>query len=323
MSSERKQESLVKGIFWILFSSFGFAMMAVLVKASGDVPFVQKTMFRNLIAFFISFGSLLMEARKDRSVLHVEKKAWKFLIMRSFFGSFGIFGNFYAIGYMYVSDATMLNKIAPFAAVIGSFFIVGEKPGKLGVIALVTAFIGALFVIKPSFDFSRTFPALCGLVGGLGAGFAYACVRKMHTYNVNGKLIIAFFSFFSCMISLPSILFFYEPMTLSQLLILLGAGVSAACGQFGITFAYFNAPASKISIFEYSNVIFAAIISFFLFGMIPDCWSITGYVIIIGTALFVFLYNNSNNSRAKKENTGISKAVRNSTGENENETEGK
>ncbi len=69
---------------------------------------------------------------------------------------------------------------------------------------------------------------------------------------------------------------------------LMMAGLFAAGGQFTITAAYTYAPAGKISIFDYSQIIFATLLGFFLFGEIPDClqfcwiWSdhfgITGYV---------------------------------------------
>ena len=49
-----------------------------------------------------------------------------------------------------------------------------------------------------------------------------------------------------------------------QLGSLLLAGIAAAGGQFSITAAYTNAPAKEISVYDYSQVIFAAILGFFL-----------------------------------------------------------
>ena len=87
-------------------------------------------------------------------------------------------------------------------------------------------------------------------------------------------------------------IFFFEPMTLQQFLILIGAGAGAAVGQFGITAAYKNAPAREISIYDYTLVIFAAIWSFIFFGELPDWISILGYVLIFGMSALMFLYNN-------------------------------
>ena len=77
----------------------------------------------------------------------------------------------------------------------------------------------------------------------------------------------------------------FKPMSLTQLFILIMAGVSATVGQMNITAAYTYAPAKEISVFDYSQVIFAAILGFLFFGELPDMWSWIGYVIIIGTAI--------------------------------------
>ena len=76
-----------------------------------------------------------------------------------------------------------------------------------------------------------------------------------------------------------------------QFLYLILAGIFASLGQFGITLAYKYAPAKEISIFDYSNIIFSAIISIFLFGTYPDYLSVIGYFIIFAAALYMFMYN--------------------------------
>ena len=73
-------------------------------------------------------------------------------------------------------------------------------------------------------------------------------------------------------------------MTLQQFLCLIMAGSCAAGGQLSITAAYQHAPARDISVFDYSQVVYAAVFGFLIFGEIPDVWSFVGYVIIIGTA---------------------------------------
>ena len=80
-------------------------------------------------------------------------------------------------------------------------------------------------------------------------------------------------------------------MTIMQFVYLLLAGISAAVGQFAVTAAYCYAPAKEISVYDYSQVIFSAILGFFLFGQIPDRYSVIGYVLICGMAIFMFLYN--------------------------------
>jgi drug/metabolite transporter (DMT)-like permease len=90
----------------------------------------------------------------------------------------------------------------------------------------------------------------------------------------------------------PFLIFSFTPMTAKQWICLILVGVCAAGGQFGITSAYTFAPSSKISVYDYSNVIFTAIGGYFLLNhQLPDLWSILGYIIICSMAIWMFLYN--------------------------------
>lgn len=66
------------------------------------------------------------------------------------------------------------------------------------------------------------------------------------------------------------------------------AGLCAAGGQFSITAAYTYAPAKKISIYDYSQIIFASVFGFALFGEIPDSYSFAGYLLIVGSSVLIF-----------------------------------
>ena len=83
----------------------------------------------------------------------------------------------------------------------------------------------------------------------------------------------------------------FAPFSLKSFLYLILAGISASLGQFGITKAYLCAPAKEISVYDYTQVLFAAIFGFFLFGQVPDLLSIAGYILICGAGIAMFLYN--------------------------------
>lgn len=283
----------LKGVFYILLSAFSFALMALFVRLSGNVPFVQKTFFRNIVALGITFFSIIAGILKDGTEQYkIPKESWPFLLLRSAAGSIGIFGNFYAIDHLILADASILNKMAPFYTVIFSFLLLKEKIKIVPLFAIITAFCGAMLVAKPSFDFSRTLPSLAGIASGFGAGFAYACVRKLGKQKCSGKIVILFFSAFSTLLAVPYMIFNFTPMTRMQTIYLLLAGISAAAGQFTITAAYYHAPAAKISIFDFCQIIFSASLGFFILGQKPDILSVLGYIIILSMATLNFFYNN-------------------------------
>lgn len=285
-----------KGVIYIIISAFCFALMNMFVHLSGDLPSVQKSFFRNLVAFF--FAVIIM-ARK-RIWFSGKKENIPLLLCRSVFGTVGILCNYYAVDHLVLADASMLNKMSPFFAVIFSYLILKEKVKPLQALAVGGAFVGSLFIVKPTVVGMELFPALIGLMGGLGAGIAYTYVRYLGERGEKGPFIVCFFSGFSCLVTLPFLIFDYHYMSLAQVGILLLAGLSAAGGQFSITAAYCYAPAREISVYDYSQIIFSALLGFFIFGQIPDILSWLGYVIICSMAVMMFLYNHKMNGAGAK-----------------------
>lgn len=282
-----------KGIFYIILSAFCFSLMDMFVRMSGDLPSIQKSFFRNIVAAV--FGCILVLKEKDS--FQWKKGSGKYLILRSLFGTLGILCNFYAIDHLALADASMLNKMSPFFVVIFSFLFLKEKVTAAQILLVMGAFGGSLFVVKPTVSNLDLIPSLIGLLGGLGAGAAYTMVRKLGTIGVKGPFIVFFFSTFSCVVTLPWLIFDYHTMTLAQTVILLMAGLCAAGGQFAITAAYCYAPASEISIYDYTKVIFSMILGFVMFQQIPDFYSWVGYIIICLMAIFMFFYNKRRSAR--------------------------
>ena len=270
------------GVLFILGAALCFALMNLFVNLAGDLPVMQKVFFRNLIASVAVFFLLLFQKEKFR--IH-SKECLLWLFLRSFVGFLGVILNFYAIDTIgSISDASILNKLSPFFAILFSVFLLKEKPRlyEIGFVAL--AFSGALFVVKPTFT-AAFLPALAGVLSGASAGFAYSCVRILGTKGERGMMTVFFFSAFSTLVALPFFIAFYEPMTPFQLFALLMAGVSATGGQFFITAAYRFAPAKEIAVFDYSQVLFAAVLGFLFLDQLPDLFSLAGYGIIIGAAV--------------------------------------
>ena len=203
--------------------------------------------------------------------------------------------NFYAIDRLDIADANMLNKLSPFFAIILSIFILKEVPTLIDILATVIAFIGALFIIRPGGDVS-VIPALIGLYGGFGAGTAYVFVRKLGSKGERTPIIVMCFSLFSCVVTLPFLLLNFHAMSPKQWLFMILAGLSASLGQFSITTAYKYAPAKEISVFDYTQVIFAALLGMIFLNETPIPLSILGYIIIIGTAFARWWLNIKNDT---------------------------
>lgn len=282
-----KSNNILMGIFCIITAGFGFALMSLFVKLSGDLPSMQKGFFRNIIAVFISLIPLI----KHRKVIQVpkDKAGWIVLVSRSIFGTVGLVLNFYAISHISLADSSIIQKLSPFIIIILSYIFFKEEMTRFQVSAIVIAFIGIILIIKPSGNNIISMGALAALLGALCSGVAYTCVRYLGTHNISGEFIIFFFSSLSTLMLLPHLIFDYRAMSLYQLFMLLLAGVSATIGQYGVTFAYRYAAAKNISVFDYSQVLFSGIFGYMFFGEFPDLQSMIGYIIVISVGVVLVI----------------------------------
>lgn len=282
----QKLSQKTQGIVYVLIAAFGFSLMSMFVKLAGDLPAFEKAFFRNFVALI--FIVILM--LRSRTSFRPERRNLPALFGRCFFGTLGLLCNFYAIGRLNLPDANMLNKLSPFFAILFSIFILREYPKKVDILSVLAAFIGAVFVVRPTAGIA-SLPSLAGVLGGLGAGAAYTFVRQMSRKGERGPEIVMFFSAFTCVCAIPFFAFNFQPMSAKQWIFLLLAGCAAAGGQLSITAAYRHAPAKEISVFDYSQIVYAALWGFLVFGEIPDALSFVGYAIIIGAAVFRCIFN--------------------------------
>ena len=279
--------------------------MALFVRlcddCGGPVSAFQKGFFRNLVAFAIALvvwwrgrswrtsdGRREMIGggrRETRDVFGL--RSYVLLVLRSLLGTAGIFAHFYALGKITIAEGLTLNKTAPFFTVLFAWLFLGERASRRQWLALAAAFCGVVLIAKPGFAGASAFPLAIGLLSGVCAGGAYACVRALRRHELSPSLIILFFSAFSCLASVPFMMSGFDPMTGRQVLILLGAGAGAAIGQFGITLAYGYAAPRDIAVFDYSGILFAAAFGFLFFAQVPDLLSTVGFLAILSAAFLL------------------------------------
>ena len=274
-----KASSKTKGIVFLIIAALGFALMSGFVKLTdGRVHTIQMVLFRNGISMIVSFFMVLYH----KESFYGKKENQKLLIIRSTFGTLGMLLFFFSITNLEeLGDVNMLNFLK-------------EKVKPYQIVAIIIAFIGSMFIIKPSFDFVAL-PYITSLLAAASAGAAYTVLRALGNREKYYTIVLYFSTFsvvsltlISLLILQPLDIFHFQAMSSIDVLYLVLAGVFATVGQFGTTLAYKYAPANEISIFNYTNVIFAALFSLIVFGNSPDMISLIGYVIIFGAAYYMF-----------------------------------
>ncbi|EFS28763.2 hypothetical protein FGAG_01084 [Fusobacterium gonidiaformans ATCC 25563] len=280
-----KLEQKTKAVIYMLISALGFTMMSVAVKAIPEISLFEKVFFRNSISCFVAFLLLL----RDRRGFYVKKENRLPVFIRSFLGFLGIVTNFYAIQYLLLADSNMLGKLSPITVSFFAVLYLKEKVDKEQILGIAFSFIGALFVIKPSFSLSML-PSLAGLTSVTFAGISYTVIRYLNDKE-NPNIIVFYFSLMSVLCSIPFMLTDFQVPNLRQWFYLLSIGLMACLAQFFMTYSYKNAEASEVAVYNYSGIPYGIILGYLLFDEIPDIYSCIGGVIIIAMAIYLYLHN--------------------------------
>ncbi len=282
--SEKKQKLNMLAPMFMVISALCFAMMSAAVKYAVEIPFLQKVFFRNIIITAVIIPVIILKKRKNPgSMIFLGEKRFRLrLVLRSVCGFLGVVSYFFAVERLQLGDAAMLQKLLTFFVIIISAVFLGEKIRGYHVPALIFAFTGALLIIKPGFNM-QLIPALFALLSAILAAAAYSIISSLKG-RVDSLTIILWFSVISTAASLIPLPFVWKSPDFSELVSLFLTGIFAGGGQYFLTLAYSHGPAGEVSIYTYTQVVFSALIGFFLWKEVPDIFSFAGTVLVLGAA---------------------------------------
>lgn len=276
-----------KGIILIILSALFFAAMNGFIKEVKGIPLGEKVFYRNIMLFVVSIVIII----KNKSSFLGHKGSRIQLVLRGAFGTLGILAGFYALQHMILPNETMFADLNIFFIIIFSFIFLKERVNVIQVTAIVIAFIGVLFIIKPSAKYHMSLiPVIVAIISAALSGGAYTIIRGIRSKE-KPETIVFFLALVSLIFTVPSMIIHYVPLTTHQLILLMLSGVCIAGAEVCATKAYTYAPGKEISVFGYTEMIFSMIISFVFFGALPKPMQYIGYILIILGGLIVFLYD--------------------------------
>lgn len=278
-----------KGIVFMILFALSLSVMTVLLKKAGHMPVAEKVVYRNSIAALFAFIYIAIKhGFKDKTRYTGNRKNLLGLSLRTLFGIVGICLNLYALQYLLVPNATILQDLSIFFVIIFSYVFLGEKVKFWQVLLVVLAFIGAFFVVNPHSAKFALVPALAAIAGAAMNGGDSVTMRYLGD-KCDPVTLVFFYNFLSSVILLPFMIYFYKPLPLHTVIYLILAGLCYIVVEFTIILAYKYAPARDIAVFRYTDVIFSAILGFLVFGKLPSMTNIIGYVCILVAAILIVL----------------------------------
>jgi drug/metabolite transporter (DMT)-like permease len=195
---------------------------------------------------------------------------------------------FTAVSVIPLADAYTISFVAPFIVTILSIPLLGERVGWRRWSAILVGFLGVLVVIRPGFGVVH-WALLLPLVTATCFAFYQILTRKIGALPSERPLALLFYMAFAGTLALSSLTpFYWEPVSPQAWAGMVAMGLLASIGHLLLIKALALASAVTLSPFIYTQLIWAIIIGFFLFGDGPDGWMLLGGSIIIASGLFVF-----------------------------------
>lgn len=276
------EENIKKASILMLLSAFSFAIMQMAVKYSAQtVPVVELVVMRNLFLVFTSIISL----KKQGKPYVRDKKNIPKLFLRGFFGMLGVLLYFIATKYLPTAEAAILQKSSPFFVVVFAAILLKEKVTKIDVISLLLAFVGVAIITKPTGDFNIY--SIVAFLSALFAAMAYVIIGMLKGKE-EGETVMLAFGLVTVVLLAPFMVKGFKIPNAKEALGMLMVGIGGACGQYFLTKSYLMAPASKVSIYNYSSVVFSSIFGYFLFGDKIDFATGIGMILVFVAAFISF-----------------------------------
>ncbi|KAK9419697.1 hypothetical protein SUNI508_07183 [Seiridium unicorne] len=317
------------GLFLVFLAEVFASLMTMttrLLETGFETKFhALQIIFVRMLATAI-LGSLYMWINKVPDFPFGDRKVRGLLVLRGFAGFLGLFCSYYSLTYLNISDSTVISFIVPTLTAFICFVALKEPFTPQEALAGVVAFVGVLFIARPTFLFpapdgqedanrlqaaaaadspaglvpavpvtpaERSLAVFLGVVGTFGAATAYSTIRvigkRAHSLvSVNYFAVVATVG--SCIVILvhPD-LEFKKPQSVAQWVLLSAIGVAGFLLQFLLTEGLKREKGGRATNLIYTQLVFALILERIVWGTTPSGWSLIGAALIIGAAIWVSL----------------------------------
>ena len=193
-----------------------------------------------------------------------------------------------AIRVVPLADAYTITFVAPLLVTALSVPLLKERVGWRRWGAVVVGFIGVVIVIRPGFG-EVPWQLLLPLV--TAACFAlYQILTRLISVDPDETPFVMLFYLAWVGAAVMTLVgpFYWQPVAPADWPWLIAIGGLGAVGHLILIRALVVAPASLIAPFTYSQIIWALIAGYFVFGDLPDVWMLLGCTVIVASGLFVF-----------------------------------
>lgn len=272
-------EHVVLGMSSAVAAFLMFTIMNTFAKMlSVNHSVIEIAFYRNLIACLPFLIMIFVFGRRE--ILIIRSKP-SLVGIRAAIGTASLITTFYAYSIMPMADTTALLFTASlFIPVLGVIFL-KESVGPYRWAAVAIGFVGVLIMSHPSGEV-YTFGILVALSAALLHATLQIIVRYLGRYESTETIAFYFFVVGLFLTALPLPFIAVRP-TMEEIPLLLGVGLSGAAAQWLLTYAFRNAKAAIITVFNYSSIVWATLFGWMIWNEWPLPTVIAGAAVVIAS----------------------------------------
>jgi drug/metabolite transporter (DMT)-like permease len=278
-ASSRPDQNRLLGIGLRIGATTCFAFMAAMIKlgyAAGvstpELAFYRFAFGLPPLLIWIAWVGNYGAWRTERPLAHVSRAAIGLTTMLLAFSS---------LAYLPLAESTTIGFAAPLFAVALSALVLKEKVGRHRWSAVILGFVGVLVVMRPGGAVLPPIGLLLAVLAAFGVGVVTITIRQIGTQTT-----VLWFSLLS-MLALSALLPFYaRSHDAKTWTILLALGLFGGCGQLFLTSSLRYAPVSVVVPFDYTQLLWAVLLGWFIFASQPPATTWAGALVIIASGLY-------------------------------------
>jgi drug/metabolite transporter (DMT)-like permease len=255
-----------------------FALMSAFMKwASEDnVVAVEMLFYRSIFGLPV----IVIWLASSTGLATIKTKRPKAHVIRSMIGISGILLNFQALIMLPLADAVTIGFTAPIFATILSAILLSEKVGPHRWAAVAVGFIGVAIVVRPGGGEVLSHAGiLIALAGAVGTAAVVVTLRQLGGTEHPGAIVFWFFTA-SATVSGVAMVFYGHGHAPQTYAILAGAGLTGAAAQLLMTMSLRVAPVSVVAPFDYTQIIWASLLSWAIWATVPTINTLVGATLI-------------------------------------------
>jgi drug/metabolite transporter (DMT)-like permease len=194
--------------------------------------------------------------------------------------------NFLAFRYLQLDEALAIMFSTPFLVAVMAGPVLGEWVGWRRWAAIGVGFLGVLLVVRPGLGGFQWAALLSVAAAIFYAG--YGITTRLVSLSDPSETTLFYANLVAVVVMLPALPFVWTaPPTLFDFVLLLAVGALGSAGHFLLIVAHRKAPASVLSPFIYTQLIWATTLGYLIFGDVPSEWTLAGSAIVVASGLYL------------------------------------